>query len=105
MLNRVGRVLSDLSAGRQVADIDLLQHRNDCRVLMQAAAERWQDGRESRETVERWQSCFLEAMNRLSPAWKAQREAEALRAAEGSGCYFLDAADAARVRVAGGHGG
>jgi len=103
IVHRVSRVVRDLSAGREVSDADLLQHRNDCRLLMDEASERWQVGRESRETVDRWQACFIEACNRLSQSWKAAREAQIQSAiAEGTGCYFLDQADAARRGLEGG---
>ena len=46
-----------------------------------------------------------EAHRSLSPAWKASREAQIQQAiAEGTGCFFMDQADAARRDLAGRRG-
>lgn len=98
--NRVARVQGDLRAGRTVSDADLIQHRADCTRLMEAAAELWLQGCESRETVEIWQARALEAHSMLSPAWKAAREAQ-IQQAIGQGCFFVEQGDAARARIGG----
>lgn len=101
---RVERVLHDLSAGRTIADDELLQHRADCRFLMEQAADRWMDGRESREVVDLWMHRFMAACEALSPAWKAAREAQIQQSiAEGIG-FFVTQGDRAREALNGGRG-
>jgi hypothetical protein len=101
VLNRVGRVLQDLAAARAVSDSEIRQHALDCGLLMEQAYDRFQAHGEpaAREEALLWMCRRDEALRSLSPSWKAAREALIQFAiAEGTGCYFLDQADAARRR-------
>lgn len=104
LLNRVGRVLQDMNAGREVTDAEVLQHQSDCRLLFEQAHARWLQGCESREVVEQWQACFLQAGRCLSPAWKAAREAEIQQDIARGQDYFVTAGDTARAALAGRRG-
>lgn len=105
LLNRVGRVLQDLSAARQVSDAEIRQHAADCTALMEAAYDRFlahQDPAD-REEACLWMHRRDEALRSLSPAWKAAREAQIQQdIAQGTGCFFMDEADAARQALRGG---
>lgn len=85
--------------GLPVADAALLQYRADCTALMEDAAARWMEGRESREVVELWQERARDAHNRLSPAWKAAREAQIQQAIADDVGYFALQGDAHRQRL------
>lgn len=100
LLNRVGRVLQDISAGRGVSDTEIRQHEADCRRLSEICYERFQQSHNptDREDAVLWQHRAAEAHSALSPAWKAAREAEILQAI-GAG-YFVDQGDAARAALA-----
>ena len=103
LLSRVGRVLQDMNAGRAVTDAEVLQHETDCRRLSEACYERFEDTQlpADREEAVLWLARATEARKCLSPAFKQAREAQIQQAiAEGTGCFFLDSADAARARVA-----
>lgn len=104
--NRVGRVVQDLCAGREVADNELLQHARDCTFLMECAHDRFlaYGNPADREEAFLWMHRRDEALRSLSPAWKAAREALIQQAiAQGVG-FFVEQGDAARVRLAGGRG-
>lgn len=96
-LSRTARVLSDLHCARPVSDSDLLQHREDCRFLMELAHERFlisddpKDLAEARLWMYRWQ----EAIQRLSPEWKANREAQIAECI--GAAYFIEQGTAART--------
>lgn len=100
---RVGRVLQDMAAARVVSDSELLQHAADCRLLMEAAYERFEESGNpaDREEAVLWMERARVAHQALSPAWKAAREAEIQRGiAEGVG-YFAAQGDAARTQLEG----
>lgn len=104
LLNRVGRVVQDISAGRAVSDAELLAHEADCRRLSESTYDRFQatGNPADREEAVLWLARATEARKCLSPAFKQAREAQIQQAiAEGTGCYFMDQADAARARVGG----
>lgn len=106
LMVRVGRVLQDMNAGRAVTDEEIRQHEADCRRLSTICYERFQQSGNlaDRDDAVLWQARAAEAHHALSPAWKAARDAEILRAAEGTGCYFMDQADAARLARVGRRG-
>lgn len=102
VLNRVGRVISDMAAARAVGDFELRQHALDCAHLMEEAYGRFQatGNVHDREDALLWMSRRDEALRSLSPAWKAAREAE-IQQAIGQGCFFMEQGDAARARIGG----
>jgi hypothetical protein len=103
-LLRVGRFLQAVAAARSLTDQEVRQHAADCSRLMEAAYARFEAHGDpaDREEAVLWMSRRDEAMRSLSPAFKAAREAEIQRAiARGTGCYFLDSADAARGAIGG----
>lgn len=103
LLNRVGRVVQDISAGRAVSDAELLAHEADCRRLSESTYDRFQatGNPADREEAVLWLARATEARKCLSPAFKQAREAQIQQTiAEGTGCFFTDSADAARARAA-----
>lgn len=78
LLNRVGRVISDIAAERTVTDDEIRQHALDCAWLMERAHDRFtQHGNPAdRDEAVLWMHRQHEALRSLSPAWKAAREAE-----------------------------
>lgn len=103
-LLRVGRFLQAVAAARTVSDAEIRQHAMDSAHLMEAAYERFQASGDpaDREEAVLWMHRRDEAMRSLSPAWKAAREAQIQQAiGQGTGCYFMDCADAARARIGG----
>ena len=104
LLSRVGRVIQDMNAGRAVTDAEVLQHEADCRRLSESTYDRFQatGNPADREEAVLWLARATEARKCLSPAFKQAREAQIQQEiAQGTGCYFLDMADAARARVGG----
>lgn len=100
-LLRVGRFLQAVAAAREISDAEIRQHAMDCAHLMEAAYERFQASGDpaDREEAVLWMHRRDEAMRSMSPAWKAAREAQIQQAiGQGSGCYFMDSADADRAR-------
>lgn len=106
LLNRVGRVLADLSAAREVSDAEIRQHAADCTHLMELAYARFEQFHlpADRDDAVLWMHRRDEAHRSMSPAWKAAREAQIQQdIARGCG-YFIEQGDAARARIAGGRG-
>ena len=106
LLNRVGRVLQELT-GRAVADDEILQHASDCTRLMEQAYARFEAFGDpaDREASVLWMHRDAEARRCLSREWKTAREALVQRdIAQGTGCYFLDQADLTRAFLARGRG-
>lgn len=95
---RVGIVLQNLSAAREVSDAEILQHCQDCIRLMEAAYQRFEEYGipADRDEAVLWSDRRAAAMRALSPDWRAAREAQVLKAAEDGGCYFIEQADGAR---------
>lgn len=101
---RVGRVLRDMAAARSISDAEIRQHAADCTFLMESAYDRFQDCGDitEREAAYLWMHRRDEALRSLSPEFKAAREREIQQAiAAGTGCYFIDQADADRRAMAG----
>jgi hypothetical protein len=78
VLSRTARITRDLHCGRTVPDADLLQHREDCRFLMEVAHDRFLITGEPQDLADArmWMHRMHEAIQRLSPEWKAAREAQ-----------------------------
>lgn len=92
LLARIDRFVQDISAGRIVPDAEIRRHAADCTLLMEQAEARFREHRDpaDREHAAMWMHRRDEANNSLGNEQGA------------TGCYFMDQADAARRRLAGG---
>jgi hypothetical protein len=94
----VGKVARDIAAeylARTVSDAEILDHIEHCTHLMELAYERGE-----RAQAYAWMWRRSEAMEALSPAWKAQREAAIQAAIDGGVHYFAAAGDRDRAALA-----
>jgi hypothetical protein len=106
LTNRVARTQRKIDAGQPVTDDELLQHREDARLLMEMSHDRWLVSHEPSDLAlcRRWMERRDEAVRLLSPAWKATREEQIQQdiaaSPGGSGCYFIDAGERDRAALA-----
>jgi hypothetical protein len=99
-LSRTQRIERDLHCGRPVSDADLLQHRNDCCWLMELAHMRFLVTGDAKDLQEArgWMCRRDEAVQRLSPTWKASREAQ-IQCSIGA-AYFIEQGEQSRAQIA-----
>ena len=103
ILNRVGRVLQDMTAERAVSDGEIRQHAVDCSRLMEQAYERFQDSGNpaDRDEALLWMYRRDEAVRALSTAWQAAREAQIQQDISQGAGYFIDQGERDRISLGG----
>jgi hypothetical protein len=104
VVSRAEHVQRLMDAGFPLTDEALIQQRNDCRELMEAAHSRHcKTGCEStRDEADLWLARFYKAIRALSPQWKAAREAQ-IQADIGAG-FFIEQGEKAREQIAANEG-